>query len=106
MSDRGTYCAGQLAVTTADNEMAPSQWVSAPHVAMTSTGEVCLDLSETYWDLARTEETPTGLLLILRKYPDSSREVVVSVDPASGLLSIGGKPVASSALERALDVSE
>jgi hypothetical protein len=103
MSSRGTYCAGRLTVTTADNEMRPSQWVCAPHVVMTETGAVCLDLTQTHWDLAGVEETPDALHLTLQKYPDSRCEATVTVIPASGGLALNGKAVTAASLEAALE---
>lgn len=104
MSETTLHCNGRLAITVEPREMRMSHWLYAPRVVDQQRQQTLLDLSDSLWDLmSTTDETASGIDLLLRKYPGDKPAVTLNVSLDDGQLCVAGRRVDPSRLEAALD---
>jgi hypothetical protein len=77
MDEWRTYCGGRFRVRTILAELRMSHWINAPVVERVSDGATLLDLSDDLWDLCAVGEEGDTLLLVMRKYPGRTNDIVI-----------------------------
>lgn len=102
MNTEPTYCGGRYRVRTVDVEMRMSHWLRAPVVERASDGAPLLDLSGELMDLCAVSEAGGVLVLLLRKYPGRTNDVVVRLLPEPERFELTGRVHTAAELIAAL----
>jgi hypothetical protein len=103
MQNESSHLNGRIKVTTLPHEMRMSHWVYAPRVEDVLSGTILLDLADGLWDLVRVNESDSEITLVMRKYPGSSPEVLLAMNPDKPGFSLNGNSLTAPELVAALD---